>query len=188
MFSGALSRNVLLISTVTISHVLALLMLLIGSFAGERSASPNSLMVNLVGKSDLPSPQQKSLAASQRWTPSNSELNSSSSVHESHELTDSGGAGRLALGAARQAIHSPNPHYPLASRKLKEQGLVIARLCVSDQGFVQEVGITKSSGFQSLDLSAIKTLAQWRFAPIAINPAHLSLQCFQAPIQFTLEG
>jgi protein TonB len=188
LFSGALSRNVLLISTVTISHVLALLMLLIGSFVGEKTPSPNSLIVNLVGKSDLPSLQQKSLAQSQRWAPSNSGLNSSSPVNESHELTDGGGAGRLALGAARQAIHSPKPHYPLASRQLKEQGLVIARLCVSDLGLVQEVGITKSSGFQSLDLSAIKTLAQWRFAPVAINPAHPPLQCFQAPIQFTLEG
>jgi TonB family protein len=188
LFSGALSRNVLLISTVTISHVLALLMLLIGSFVGEKAPSPNSLMVNLVGKSDLPSLQQKSLAQSQRWAPSNSGLNSSSPLNESHELTDGGGAGRLALGAARQAIHSPKPHYPLASRQLKEQGLVIARLCVSDLGLVQEVGITKSSGFQSLDLSAIKTLAQWRFAPVAINPAHPPLQCFQAPIQFTLEG
>ncbi len=188
MFSGALSRNVLLISTVTISHVLALLILRIGSFAGEKSASPNSLIVHLVGKSALQSQQQKALATSQRWTPSNSESNSSRPVNQSHELTDSGGARHLALGTTRQAIHSPKPHYPLASRQLQEQGLVIARLCVSDQGLVQEVAITKSSGFQSLDLSVIKTLAQWRFAPMAINPTHLPLQCFQAPIQFTLEG
>jgi TonB family protein len=66
--------------------------------------------------------------------------------------------------------------------------LVIARLCVSDQGLVQEVGITQSSGFQGLDRSVIKALAQWRFAPIAITPTQLSLQCFQTPIQFTLEG
>ena len=188
MFSGALSRNVLLISTVTISHVLALLMLLIGSFSGEKSSAPNSLMVNLVGKSALPSQQKKSLAPSQISTPSSSGSNSSSPVNESHAFSDSGGAGRLEVGRARHTIHSPKPHYPLASRQLKEQGLVIARLCVSDQGLVQEVGITKSSGFQALDLSAIKTLAQWKFAPIAIGPTRLSLQCFQTPVQFILEG
>jgi protein TonB len=66
--------------------------------------------------------------------------------------------------------------------------LVIARLCVSEQGLVQDVGITQSSGFQGLDRSAIKALAQWRFAPIAITSANVSLQCFQTSIQFTLEG
>ncbi len=188
MFSGALSRNVLLISTVTISHILALLMLLIGSFSGEKLSAPNSLMVNLVGNSALPSQQKKSLAVSQISTPSSTESSSPSPVNESHAFSDSGGAGRLAVGRARQAIYSPKPHYPLVSRQFKEQGLVIARLCVSDQGLVQEVGIMQSSGFQDLDHSAIKALAQWRFEPIAVTPAELSLQCFQTPIQFTLEG
>ena len=188
MLSGALSRNVLLISGVTFSHLLALLMLLSGSFAGSNLSAQDFLMVNLVGKS-APSPQQqKSLVASQVKTPPKSELDSSSAVNESHAHSDSKGAGLLAAGAARQAIHSPKPHYPLVSRQLKEQGLVIARLCVSDQGLVQEVGITQSSGFQGLDRSVIKALAQWRFAPISITPTQLSLQCFQTPIQFTLEG
>ena len=188
MLSGELSRNVLLISGVTFSHLLALLILLSGSFAGSTSSAPDFLMVNLVGKSNLPSQQKKSLFAPQIKTPSSSERDSSSTVNESHAHGASKGAGRQALGAARQAIYSPKPHYPLASRQLKEQGLVIARLCVSDQGLVQEVGITQSSGFQGLDRSAIKALAQWRFAPIAITPAQVSLQCFQTPIQFTLEG
>jgi protein TonB len=188
LLSGALSRNVLLISGVTFSHLLALLMLLSGSFAGSNSSAPDILMVNLVGKS-APSPQQqKSLVATQVKTPPNSERDSSSAVNESHAHSDSKGAGLLASGTARQAIHSPKPHYSLVSRQLKEQGLVIARLCVSDQGLVKEVGITQSSGFQGLDRSVIKTLAQWRFAPIAITPSHLSMQCFQTPIQFTLEG
>ena len=188
MLSGVLSRKVLLIAGVTTSHLMALLMLLSGSFVGAQLSAPDVLMVNLMGKSALLPQQQKSLASPQIKTPSSGERDSSSAVNESHAHSDGKGVGRLAVGRARQAIHSPKPHYPLASRQLKEQGLVIARLCVSDQGLVQEVGITQSSGFQGLDLSAIKALAQWRFAPIAIAPAQVSLQCFQTPIQFTLEG
>ena len=188
MLSGALSRNVLLISGVTFSHLFALLILLSGSFAGSKSSAPDFLIVNLVGKSTLPSQQKNSLVASQIKTPASGEHNSSSAVNESRAHSDNKGAGRLAVGTARQVTHNPKPHYPLASRQLKEQGLVIARLCVSDQGLVQEVSITQSSGFQDLDHSAIKALTQWRFSPIAITSTNVSLQCFQTPIQFTLEG
>jgi protein TonB len=188
LLSGALSRNILLISGVTFSHVLALLILLSGPFSGSKSSAPDFLMVNLVGKSTLSSQQKKSLAAPQINTSSSSESDSSSAVNESHAHIDSKEAGSLSVGTARQAIYSPKPHYPLASRQLKEQGLVIARLCVSEQGLVQEVGITQSSGFQGLDRSAIKALAQWRFEPISMAPPQVSLQCFQTPIQFTLEG
>lgn len=188
MLSGALSRNILLILGVTTSHLLALLMLLSGSLTGSKSSTPDFLMVNLVGKSVLSSRQQKSLVAPQIKASSSSERDSSSAVIEPHAISDSKGAGRLVAGAARQAIHSPKPHYPLASRRLKEQGLVIARLCVSDQGLVQEVGITHSSGFQGLDRSALTALAQWRFSPATPNSDRHSSQCFQTPVQFTLEG
>ncbi|MBZ5782260.1 energy transducer TonB, partial [Klebsiella aerogenes] len=56
-------------------------------------------------------------------------------------------------------MHSPKPHYPLLSKQLREQGLVIVRLCVNEQGIVNQVGLTQSSGFQGLDHSALKALA-----------------------------
>jgi protein TonB len=94
----------------------------------------------------------------------------------------------LVAGTARQAVHSPKPHYPLASRRLREHGLVLVKLCVNGQGIVGEVGVSKSSGFQNLDQSALKALSQWRFAPIISSSTELFSQCFQTPVQFTLEG
>ena len=192
MLSGALSRNGLLISGVTISHALALLMLLLGSVAGENSSTPDTLMINLVDKSAISPHQQKSLATPQIKAPSDSENNSIAALNTASEFhTPSKSkmeAGYSAGGIARQAIHSPKPHYPFVSRRLREQGLVIARLCVSDQGFVKEVGITKSSGFEGLDRSALNALSQWRFSPSAANSMNQLSQCFQMPIQFTLEG
>jgi protein TonB len=89
-------------------------------------------------------------------------------------------------GAARSAIHSPKPHYPLASRQLREQGLVIVKLCVNEQGIVNQLSLIQSSGFQGLDNSALKALALWRFAPIKSKAISPSIQCFQSPVQFTL--
>ena len=186
MLSDVFSRNGLLILGVAISH-LALLILLSGSYAGAKSSIPDTLIVSLVGKGALPSSGQKSLAASSRRTPSNNVHNSSIAT-DSHASSDSKGAGDLGGGSSRRVIHNPKPHYPLASRQLREEGLVIARLCVSEHGLVQEVGITQSSGYPGLDRSALTTLSEWRFTPISGNFIGHSSQCFQTPIQFTLEG
>lgn len=95
---------------------------------------------------------------------------------------------RLGGGVARQIIHNPKPRYPLMSRRLREQGLVVVRLCVNEQGMVDEADVSKSSGFQSLDQSALNTLMSWRFTPVTSNALDGLSQCFQTPVQFSLEG
>ena len=188
MFFDALSKNVLLILGVTISHVLALLILLSDSSVWIKSSASDVLMVNLGVKSAIVSNRQKSLSAPQTKAVFTDEHHHSSPTHESLTSHGDKGSGQLAVGVARQPIHSPKPHYPLASRQLREQGLVIARMCVSAQGLVQAVDIAKSSGFASLDRSALTALSQWRFMPIAVNSVSHAAQCFQTPVQFTLEG
>ena len=193
MLLGALSRNVLLILGVVISHVLVLLILLSDSSVGIKSSTSDVLMVNLGVKSTMVSSRQKSFGAPQAKTASTEEHNHSSSTHQSLTNHDGKGSnqlavGQLAVGVTRQPIHSPKPHYPLASRQLREQGLVIARMCVNAQGLVQAVDIAKTSGFASLDRSALTALSQWRFIPIAVNSVSHTAQCFQTPVQFTLES
>ncbi|MBU3556009.1 energy transducer TonB [Polynucleobacter sp. Ross1-W9] len=103
-------------------------------------------------------------------------------------LTGVEGVSEMAAGKARQAVHNPKPHYPLASRRLREQGLVLVKLCVNEEGIVGEIAVSKGSGFQSLDQSALKALSQWRFTPITSNSTNFFSQCFQMPVQFRLEG
>jgi protein TonB len=182
-----LSRNALLISGVVASHLLVLMSLLYGSFSGERSFVPGALAVSLVGERATSPLPEKSITPKKNSSSSKESL-SSIQADGSSSPVGTQSASHLMGHAARQPLHSPKPHYPLASRKLREQGLVVVKLCVNEQGIVGEVGVSKSSGFHGLDQSALRTLAQWRFNPLAPNSGNLSLQCFQTPVQFTLEG
>ena len=188
MHCSSLSKNALLISGVVAFHLLVLLCLLSGSFGGEQPSLPGILAVNLVGEKSKPSLLKKSSTMPEANVFASKGSINSAQVNEASSAKGTGGAGHLASGEARRTLHNPKPHYPLVSRRLREQGLVMVKLCVNEQGIVGEVGISKSSGFHSLDQSALTTLAQWRFAPVAVNSSSLSSQCFQTPVQFTLEG
>jgi len=180
-------RNFFLISGVAIAHLLILIGLLSAPIGGEKSSMQNSLMVSLVGTGENSPSPKKPIAVTQKSLFSNLGNQSVTQVEEGSSLAGVEG-NRPASGRAREAIHSPEPHYPLASRRLGEQGLVVVKLCVNEQGIVGELGVSKSSGFQNLDQSALKALSQWIFTPIPSHSATFFAQCFQSPVQFTLEG
>ena len=187
MFCSLQPRNALIISGVVIIHFLVFLLFSPPSFEGERSLASESMMVNLVNPSAHQSSQDqyKSISKPSAIT-STENLNSRQS--ELPSISPSGGGvGRSPSLIPRQVLHNPKPNYPLLSRKLKEQGLVMIKLCVNQSGFVDEASVSKSSGFQGLDKSALTTLSQWRFLPDSSN-LNYSSQCFQAPIYFSLEG
>lgn len=169
-------------------HLLVLLCLLSGSFSGEQSSLPGVLAINLVGENSKPYLLKKSSTMPESNAFASKKNLGSTHMNAASSVNGADGVGHLASGEPRQTLHNPKPHYPLASRRLREQGLVMVKLCVNEQGIVEEAGISKSSGFHGLDQSALKTLAQWRFTPVAANYTSLPLQCFQTPVQFTLEG
>ena len=183
-----LPRNILLLSGVAISHLLILLGLLSAPLGGREPSTQGSLILSLLGNIANSPTLNKAIATSQSNSSSSKEpaglmQSDGDSLHNGSESSS-----RLATGAARQAIHNPKPHYPLASRRLREQGLVVLKLCVNERGIVGEVVVSKGSGFHNLDQSALKALSQWRFAPVAPSSADFMTQCFQTPVQFTLEG
>lgn len=181
-------RNGLLISGVLISHLLVLLGLLSVPRGGVNSSVSGALVVNLLGERTPLSSRKQSFTAPLMDASSNAK---SYSLIPSHEINVLGGGkdlGHSVNGAARAPMYSPKPHYPLASKQLREQGLVIVRLCVNKQGIVDQVNLIQSSGFQGLDHSALKALALWRFVPLKSPAISASSQCFQTPIQFILEG
>ena len=187
MFCSLQPRNALIISVVVIIHFLVFLLFSPSSFEGEGSLASESMMVNLVNSSAHQSSQDqyKSISKPSAIT-STENLNARQS--ELPSISPSGGGvGRSPSLIPRQVLHNPKPNYPLLSRKLKEQGLVMIKLCVNQSGFVDEASVSKSSGFQGLDKSALTTLSQWRFLPDSSN-LNYSSQCFQAPIHFSLEG
>lgn len=188
MLCSLFPRGIFLISCVVVSHLLVLLGLLSTSFGAQESLVPGVLMVGFKSERENPSSLLRSSARQQQSTLSKTKNQSSTEVDGASSPIANEDIGRSTEGRARQALHSPKPHYPLVSRRLREQGLVVVRLCVNDQGEVGEAVISRSSGFPSLDESALKTLSQWRFSSSASGSTNLFPQCFQTPVQFTLES
>ena len=144
-------------------------------------------MVNLVNlRTHQPSQRKETSISKTTAITSTENLNPSPFEGSSVGSSEIGGGPSSSL-IARQVLHNPRPIYPLLSRKLREQGLVMIKLCVNQGGFVDEASVSRSSGFQSLDRSALATLSQWRFLPLS-STLNSSSQCFQAPVHFSLEG
>ena len=183
-----LPRNIFLISGVAISHLLIVLGLLSAHLGGEESSAQEALLVSLLGDKASSTSLKKTIATPQGNLPSSKESASLKPAEGDSSPAGVEGISRLTTGFARQAVHNPKPLYPLASRRLREEGLVVVKLCVNEQGIVEEAVLSKGSGFQNLDQSALKALSQWRFAPTVSNSTNLFSQCFQTPVQFTLEG
>jgi len=88
---------------------------------------------------------------------------------------------------ARNQFANPKPPYPLVSRRMGEQGAVDLRLCLTNQGRIESVAVTKSSGYKRLDNSALETVKTWKFSPLEMVEASSS-DCYRLPIYFKLEA
>ena len=188
MLWSALPRNTLLISGVLISHLLVLLALLSAPFEDVNSLASGALMVSLLDEKASQATPKKSSNAPLVNASFNAKSYSSTPLHSSGGLGDGQELDHSVNSAARATMYSPKPHYPLVSRQLREEGLVLVKLCVNEQGVVNQINLIQSSGFQGLDHAALKALASWRFTPRKSPTLSASSQCFQTPVQFTLEG
>jgi protein TonB len=83
-------------------------------------------------------------------------------------------------------LKNPPPAYPAASRRQREQGTVVLRVLVSQQGLAAEVIVEHSSGSESLDAAAMTAVRHWRFVP-----AHRGSESIDAwvlvPVGFELQ-
>lgn len=62
-------------------------------------------------------------------------------------------------------LHNPRPAYPVASRRLGEEGKVVLKVRVASDGRALAVDLEKSSNFERLDEAARQVVARWRFVP-----------------------
>ena len=83
-------------------------------------------------------------------------------------------------------LNTERPPYPRRAREQGWHGRVIVRLDISPQGTVEASAIHKSSGYELLDNSAVKSASQWTFEP-AKNGAFPVATIVNIPIQFDLE-
>jgi len=83
-------------------------------------------------------------------------------------------------------IASPPPAYPREARSKGWTGRVSVRVLISELGTVQNIEITASSGYASLDDAALKALRQWRFHP-GYRDGHAVAAWVIVPVLFKLD-
>jgi protein TonB len=79
-----------------------------------------------------------------------------------------------------------NPVYPPASRRAGEQGVVMLRVLVNENGRPGDVQVTQSSGFPKLDQAALDAIKKWTFKP-AKNGATPILSWTRVQVKFELK-
>jgi len=84
-------------------------------------------------------------------------------------------------------LNNPAPEYPSASRQLGEQGRVLVRAFVDDNGWVAQALLRKSSGYSRLDAAALDSVKRWRFVPARRGEQAVSAWVV-VPVAFTLQG
>lgn len=62
-------------------------------------------------------------------------------------------------------LDNPKPVYPLAARRMEEQGTVMLRVYVSATGLPERVQVHSSSGSLRLDQAARDAVQGWKFVP-----------------------
>jgi protein TonB len=83
-------------------------------------------------------------------------------------------------------LQNPPPVYPLASRRLGENGRVLLRVEVDAQGAAQEIQIAESCGFPRLDEAARDAVRKWRFIPARRGGEAIAAKVL-VPIVFQLD-
>ncbi len=74
---------------------------------------------------------------------------------------------------------SPNPTYPLTSRRNNEKGSVTIRFVIKSTGVVGDYDIINSSGYNKLDDAAVDAIKSWKFTPATIKGKGLNCWAVQ---------
>lgn len=84
-------------------------------------------------------------------------------------------------------LSNPKPVYPVASRRLGEEGKVLLRVKVSHGGTPMAVEVKQSCGFGRLDEAARAAVLRWRFVPARRGDEAIE-SWVSVPIVFSLQA
>jgi protein TonB len=82
-------------------------------------------------------------------------------------------------------LQNPAPAYPTFARRRHEEGRVLVLVTVSPEGLATRVRLKASSGHDTLDESALATVATWRFSPARQGDTAISSDVV-VPVTFSL--
>jgi len=115
-------------------------------------------------------------------------------VHPNQPIEGSAGFAQMALGPVTLGSElsivcneRTPPIYPPVSRRFNEEGTVILRVELDEQGRVATAHIVTGSGYTRLDEAALAAIHTWRCAPTRRNGQAVRATALQ-PFKFILQG
>lgn len=81
---------------------------------------------------------------------------------------------------------NPKPEYPEPARRAHQEGIVWLRVHITEHGKPDRVAVTQSSGFESLDASAVEAVRGWEFTPAQLGEVFVESE-IDFPIQFRMD-
>ena len=81
---------------------------------------------------------------------------------------------------------NPQPPYPRSAKRRGYEGAVVLSVLVLEDGLVGSIEVAESSGYKSLDKSALDAVKKWRFIPATEDDKPVPMTV-QVPIRFTLK-
>lgn len=84
-------------------------------------------------------------------------------------------------------LNNPAPLYPALSKRLGEEGRVMLRVFVDEDGLPARVEMRSSSGHERLDNVALETVRRWKFVPARRGDRAVSAWVL-VPISFSLRS
>lgn len=82
-------------------------------------------------------------------------------------------------------LNNPKPAYPSMSKRLGEEGQVLLRVLVGQEGGAEQIEVLRSSGFTRLDEAARAAVSKWRFVPAKVG-GNATQAWVQVPVTFEL--
>ena len=82
-------------------------------------------------------------------------------------------------------LNNPKPAYPSMSKRLGEEGQVLLRVLVGQEGEAEQIQVLRSSGFARLDEAAQAAVSRWRFVPAKVG-SNATTAWVQVPVTFEL--
>lgn len=137
--------------------------------AATRARATPSTALTVPVSPTVPAPASTSVAApvspaAPALTPANAPSGSGSATAKS-----SAPVGTSDTPASLSSSGCAKPEYPLASRRMEEEGIVALRFRVEANGQVSQSEVQHSSGFKRLDEAARSALSRCRFTPALVQ-------------------
>ncbi len=153
----------------------------------ESTNSTNSQLASSSQTSDQVQDSNSSSETASSETPSDSPSeDSDQSVESAPAETVAQDQGPPDVLARPLAQNMPRPEYPERSRRRNQEGTVVLRARIDEQGGVLQVEVVGTSGHSELDQAAQQTVQTWSFSP-ATRGGRPIASWVNVSIDFTLQ-